>query len=133
MAQASGEHSLRILVADDEYIIRQLVIAGFQQENYKVIQASDGEEALQVFEETLPDLMILDINMPKLNGFEVCRRIRERSDVPIMMLSARDAEEDREEGRRVGANDYLAKPFSIEDLVARSQALLRGAREAKEE
>ncbi len=115
----------RVLVVDDEASIRKFVRSSLQQEGYDTVEASDGEQALQVVEQTLPSLVILDINMPKLNGMEVCRRIREWSSVPIIMLSAREDDRDKVQALRLGADDYLSKPFSIEELIARVEAVLR--------
>ena len=115
----------RVLVVDDEASIRKFVRSSLQQEGYEPIEASDGEQALQAMEQTIPELVILDITMPKLDGMEVCRRIREWSSVPIIMLSARQDERDKVQALRLGADDYLAKPFSIEELIARVEAVLR--------
>jgi DNA-binding response OmpR family regulator len=94
--------------------------AGFQ-----VIQAFDGEAALQRWAEEQPDLIILDVNLPKLDGFAVCRRIREQADTPILLLTVRDEEDDIVHGLELGADDYITKPFSPRQLVARAQAVLR--------
>ena len=115
----------RVLVVDDEASIRKFVRSSLQQEGYDSVEASDGEQALQAMEQTLPSLVVLDINMPKLNGMEVCRRIREWSSVPIIMLSAREDHKDKVQALRLGADDYLSKPFSIEELIARVEAVLR--------
>jgi two-component system KDP operon response regulator KdpE len=117
-----------ILLVDDEAAIRRFVGASLRAEGYEVSLAEDGEEALQAVEETLPDLVILDIRMPKMDGFEVCRRVREWSHVPIIMLSAMDEERDRVKCLRLGADDYLVKPFGIQELMARVEAVLRRAK-----
>ena len=121
----------RILVVDDEPSILKYVSASLRRQQYEVVQAIDGEQALLAMEETLPALLILDIAMPKLDGFEVCRRIREWSQVPIIMLSAREGAEDKVKCLRMGADDYLVKPFSVEELLARVEAVLRRTKSAE--
>ena len=114
-----------ILVVDDEARIVRFVGACLRHEGYKVVDASDGKQALRTAEEKLPDLIILDINMPKLDGFEVCREIRTWSQVPIIVLSGRSDETDVVTCLDLGADDYLTKPFSLDELKARVQAVLR--------
>ena len=114
----------RILVVDDEPGILAFVGACLRQEGYEVIEASDGEQGLQVMEETLPALVLLDRSMPRLDGFEVCRRIREWSQVPIIMISAGGGEQDKAKALRLGADDYLVKPFGLDELTARVKAML---------
>ncbi|MEE9201869.1 MAG: response regulator transcription factor [Dehalococcoidia bacterium] len=121
----------RILVVDDEISILKFVSASLRSAGYEPSLALDGQEALKAIEETLPDLVILDITMPKLDGFEVCRRVRQWSQVPIIMLSARGSEQDKVECLRIGADDYLVKPFAIEELLARVEAVLRRTRAAE--
>ena len=121
----------RILVVDDEPSIRKFVSASLRQEQYEVVQAIDGVSALQAMEASLPDLVILDIMMPNLDGFEVCRRIREWSQVPIIMLSTKDDETDKVKALHLGADDYLSKPFGIDELVARVEAVFRRTRTAE--
>ena len=121
----------RILVADDDNIIQRFVSACLREQGYEVMLASDGDLALQAVEEVLPDLVILDIMMPKVDGFEVCRRVREWSQVPIVVLSARINEQDRVRCLRLGADDYLVKPFGIDELIARVEAVLRRNRTAE--
>ena len=116
---------IRILVADDENSIQRFVSACLREQGYEVMLASDGELALQAVEEVPPDLVILDIMMPKVDGFEICRRVREWSQVPIIVLSARLDEQDRVRCLRLGADDYLVKPFGIDELIARVEAVLR--------
>lgn len=115
----------RILVVDDELSIIKFLRANLEAKGYEVLTAINGAEALQTFEMELPDLMILDIMMPRMDGFEVCRRIREWSQVPIIMLSARGDEEDKVRLLDIGADDYITKPFGKDELVARIQALMR--------
>ncbi len=114
-----------ILVVDDEPHVLKLVKANLETSGYKVLTAANGEEALQMVERETPDLVILDLMLPKLDGYTVCRRIREFSAVPVIMLTARSAEMDLIHGFEVGADDYLTKPFSVSELLMRVQAVLR--------
>lgn len=114
----------RILIVDDELNIVKLLRANLQARGYGVLAAMDGVEALQAFEGKLPDLVILDIKMPELDGFEVCRRIREWSQTPIIVLTAIDAEEDKVKCFDLGADDYVTKPFGRDELIARVKAVL---------
>ena len=116
---------LRILTVDDDLAVLKFVRANLQAEGYGVLTALDGAEALQVIEKELPDLIILDIMMPNVDGFEVCRQIREWSQVPIVMLSARGDEEDKVKCLDLGADDYLTKPFGVQELMARVRAAFR--------
>ena len=115
----------RILVVDDEEMILRTVRAYLDREGLKTYTATDGEEALRAFEEKGPDLIVLDLMLPKLNGIEVTKRIRAKSSVPIIMLTAKAAEADRIVGLELGADDYVVKPFSPRELVARVRAVLR--------
>lgn len=115
----------KILIADDENRIRKLVNDFLSREGYEIIEASDGKEALDVFYEKNPDLVILDVMMPKFTGLEVCKEIRESSNVPIIILTAKDTESDELSGFSSGADEYISKPFSPKILVARVNALLR--------
>jgi len=115
----------RILVVDDELNIVKFLRANLEAKNYVVLAAMDGAEALQTFEMELPDLVILDIMMPKIDGFEVCRRLREWSQIPIIMLSARGDESDKVKCLDLGADDYITKPFGKGELIARVKAVLR--------
>lgn len=117
--------SARILVVDDEPSITEFVSYALQKENYYVDTAADGETALQLIEQKPYDLYILDIMLPGIDGYELCRRIRAKYDTPILFLSARDGEVNKIIGLELGADDYLAKPFGIRELIARSRALLR--------
>ena len=117
--------STKVLVADDESRIRKLVNDFLSKENYEIIEASDGQEALDKFYEQSPDLVILDVMMPKFTGLEVCKEIRESSTVPIIILTAKDTESDELNGFSSGADEYIAKPFSPKILVARVNALVR--------
>lgn len=116
---------IRVLVADDEREIRDLLKKYLERELYTVDTAVNGEEALRLFELNKYNLVVLDLMMPSIDGVEVCRRIRERSNVPILMLTAKDEEMDKIVGLGIGADDYMTKPFSIHELVARSKAQLR--------
>ncbi|MCI8623070.1 MAG: response regulator transcription factor [Provencibacterium sp.] len=116
----------RILIAEDESKIRRLVAGYLTKEGFRVIEAADGAEALERFEEAENvALVILDVMMPRMDGYEACRRIRALSPVPILMLTARDAENDEIDGFDAGADEYIAKPFSPAILVARVKNLLR--------
>ena len=114
-----------ILIVDDEPSILRFVGAGLRTEGFEVTEATDGEQAVQAVEESSPDLMILDIMMPKMDGFEVCRRVREWSHVPIIMLSAMADPIDKVRSLNLGADDYLVKPFGINELLARIKAVLQ--------
>lgn len=115
----------KILVVDDEKPISDIISFNLANEGYEVDKAFDGEEALQVFEEGKPDLVILDLMLPKKDGLEVCREIRKESAVPIIMLTAKDSEIDKVLGLELGADDYVTKPFSNRELIARVKANLR--------
>jgi len=120
----------KILVADDETRLVHLVRTYLEQAGYRVIVAYDGAQALAQFERQTPDLIVLDLNMPELDGLEVARRIRHQSNVPIIMLTARSEETDRVLGLELGADDYVVKPFSLRELVARVRAVLRRGADA---
>lgn len=115
----------RLLVIDDEANLRHTLSYALRQEGYEVLTAADGDEGLALFRQASPDLVILDVMLPGQDGFEVCRRLRRESDVPVVMLTARDTELDKIVGLEIGADDYLAKPFSMRELIARVRALLR--------
>lgn len=118
---------MKILIVDDEPKILEIVEAYLVASRYEVIQANNGLDALQMALEDSPDLVVLDLMLPDLNGLEVCRRIRQHSSVPIIMLTAKSAEEDILTGLTTGADDYLVKPFSPKELVARIATVLRRA------
>lgn len=118
-------HTPRLLVVDDEDAILEFVSFNLRKEGYEVVTARTGDEALAIADSGPFDLVILDIMLPGTDGFEVCRRLRARSDVPVLFLSARDTELDKVVGLELGADDYLAKPFGIRELQARVKALLR--------
>lgn len=114
-----------ILVVDDEPQILKAVSHRLEQEGYVVATAADGEEALTAYREQHPDMVVLDLMLPKVDGFEVCRMLRASSDVPIMVLSAKDDELDKVVGFRLGVDDYMTKPFSPSELALRVRAILR--------
>jgi len=118
----------RVLVVDDEPETVKYVSANLKARGFDVITASDGTEGLKQAEEQVVDLILLDITMPGPDGFEVCRRIRESSDVPIIILSARGREQDKVKALDLGADDYMTKPFGIDELLARVRAALRRVR-----
>ena len=118
---------MKVLVADDDADLRDLIAFTLTQSGYLVLKAGDGPSAVRRFEEESPDLVVLDINMPGLSGFQVCEAIRERSRIPVMMLTVRGEEEDLVRALGLGADDYLTKPFSPRTLLARIKALLRRA------
>lgn len=117
----------RILIVDDEPSITEFVSYAMQKEGYQTEIASDGEEALRKIEQHHFDLFILDIMLPGIDGYELCRRIRAKMSTPILFLSARDTELNKVVGLELGADDYLAKPFGVRELLARTRALLRRA------
>jgi DNA-binding response OmpR family regulator len=119
------DRSARVLVVEDDEEIAQVLQRSLRLEGYEVKLALDGEAALQTAGTFVPDLVILDLGLPKLDGMEVARRLRADDDVPILMLTARDALESRVEGLDSGADDYLVKPFERQELLARMRALLR--------
>ena len=120
----------RVLVVDDDPLLVRLVRTHLEKNGYRVLAAADGEQALEVAANELPDLVVLDLMLPKLDGFEVCRRIREFSLVPVIMLTARGEPVDRLRGFEMGADDYLAKPFVPAELLARVRAVLRRSQQA---
>jgi two-component system, OmpR family, response regulator len=115
----------RILIADDDAHIRQLLAFAFAKAGLETVEAADGEAALAAVAGHDPDLLVLDINMPRMDGIEVCRRLRAEGNLPILFLSSRDEEIDRILGIELGADDYVVKPFSPREVVARAMAILR--------
>jgi DNA-binding response OmpR family regulator len=118
---------MKALVIDDDRVLADLVAFTLRREGFQVVQGYDGEAALQSWDKEQPDLIVLDVNLPKLDGFAVCRRIREQADTPIILLTVRGEEDDIVRGLELGADDYISKPFSPRQLVARAQAVLRRA------
>jgi len=119
----------KILIVDDEPHIREVVGLYLRRDGHEVVSAADGEEALELFRSAAPDLVVLDLMLPRLSGFEVCRRMQAERRVPLIMLTARGAEEERIVGLGLGADDYMVKPFSPRELAARVAAVLRRAGE----
>ena len=115
----------RVLLVDDDPHIRQLLAFAFDKAGFAVAEAGDGEAALAEVARKAPDLVVLDINMPRMDGLEVCRRLRSQGEVPVLFLSSRDDEFDRVLGIELGADDYVTKPFSPREVVARANAILR--------
>lgn len=115
----------KILIVDDEQLYRHLVKVNLESEGYEVIAAANGEECLDLVSIKHPDLVILDVMMPKLNGFDTLDRIRQFSEVPVIMLTGKHEEQDRVQGLNAGADDYVTKPFSATELIARVRAVLR--------
>jgi DNA-binding response OmpR family regulator len=122
------DSSPTILLVDDEDSVRKVLAFPLERDGYVVVQAADGEEALERFAAQRIDLVVLDIMLPKLDGLEVCKRLRASSSVPIIMLTARDDELDKVIGLELGADDYITKPFSIREFRSRVRALLRRSR-----
>jgi DNA-binding response OmpR family regulator len=117
--------SIRILVVDDETAVTDLIGYNLQKAHYEVLTAHDGETALEIARKSSPDLILLDLMLPKVDGLEVCRELRKTSQVPIIMITARGEEADRVIGLELGADDYVCKPFSVRELLARIKAVLR--------
>jgi DNA-binding response OmpR family regulator len=123
----------KILVVEDEVSLLESLAYTLNRQGYKVLEAADGYEALKVARQERPDLMLLDVMLPGIDGFEVCRILRQEMSQPILMLTARDDEVDKVVGLEMGADDYLTKPFSMRELLARVKALLRRDRLSREE
>src|SRR5688500_13078585 len=124
-----------VLVVDDESIVREVVVKYLRREGFRTLEAGDGDTALELVELERPDLVVLDLMLPGTDGLTVCRRIRARSELPVIMLTARGEEADRIVGLELGADDYVAKPFSPRELAARVKTVLRrsGAANARAE
>lgn len=116
---------MKILVVDDEQPILDALRYSLEREGFEVVTAADSEEAIALFNETSPNLVLLDVMLPTRSGFEVCQLLRRRSDVPIIMLTAKGSEGDRVVGLEIGADDYVTKPFSMRELLARVKSVLR--------
>jgi DNA-binding response OmpR family regulator len=123
-----ADDSARILLVDDEHAVQTLLTYPLRRDGYEVIPAHDGQEALRRFSEQRFDLVVLDLMLPKLDGVEVCRRMRSRSQVPIIMLTAKGDEIDKVVGLEMGADDYITKPFSMREFRSRVKAALRRSR-----
>ncbi len=116
---------MKTLIVEDDQTIADILAFTFQREGFDVFQANTGKQALLTWEKELPDLMVLDVNIPKPDGFTVCETIKKKSDTPIIILSVRNSEEDILHGYDVGVDDYIVKPFSPKQLMARVQAVMR--------
>ena len=119
---------MKALIVDDDRVLADVLAFTLRREGFQIVLAHDGETALQRFAEEQPDLVVLDVNMPRMDGFAVCRRLRQQSDTPIILLTVRGEEDDIVAGLELGADDYMTKPFSPRQLVARVQAVLRRSR-----
>lgn len=119
------EKQQKVLVADDEIQIRNILSIYLKKEGFEVVEAADGAEALVKVQSEKPDIIILDIMMPVMDGLEVCKQVRKISDIPIIMLTAKDEDDDRILGLEIGADDYITKPFNTREVVARVNAVLR--------
>ncbi len=128
-----GAAKKRVLVAEDEAPLLDLIRLSLEANNYQVFTARDGQQALEIFDKTPVDLVILDVMMPKIDGFTVCQEIRRQSDVPIMIITALGNTSDVVKGLEAGADDYISKPFTFKEVLARVKALLRRAEWAKED
>jgi two-component system response regulator RegX3 len=123
----TGEGPIRVLLAEDEESFIDALVIGLSNEGFRVIVARDGVEALRLFEETDPDILLLDLMLPKMSGIDVCRAVRTRSRVPIIMVTAKGTEIDTVVALEMGADDYVTKPYRLRELVARMRAVLRRA------
>ena len=116
---------MKVLIVDDDRTLADVIAFTFKREGFEIILAEDGEAAYRRWQDDAPDLIILDVNLPKADGFSVCKRIREQSDIPIILLTVRSDEEDILGGFHLGADDYITKPFSPRQLIARVKAVMR--------
>ena len=123
----------RILIVDDEPAVTDLLAYNFRKAGYEVLLAGDGREALKLAGEAAPDLILLDLMIPEVDGLDVCRELRKTSQVPIIMITARGEEIDRVVGLELGADDYVCKPFSVRELMARVKAVLRRGQKGDED
>src|SRR6202158_2480350 len=122
-----------LVAADDDPGLLRLMARNLQLEGFDVLAASDGQQALELIENHAPDLVLLDVMMPRMDGFTVCSRVREFSAVPIIIVTARGQDQDKVRGLDLGADDYLTKPFSVDELLARVRAVLRRSQIASKE
>jgi two-component system, OmpR family, response regulator RegX3 len=127
LGTGSGEGPIRVLLAEDEESFVDALVIGLTNEGFRVVVARDGAEALRLYEETDPDILLLDLMLPKFSGIDVCRSIRSRSSVPIIMVTAKGSEIDTVVALEIGADDYVTKPYRLRELVARMRAVLRRA------
>ena len=121
-----------VLLVDDDPQLTRLVRANLESSEYRVLSAADAPSALRILEEEMPDLVVLDIMLPGMDGYELCQRIREISLVPIIMLTAKGEDIDKVKGLKIGADDYVTKPFNVPELLARIEAVLRRSRSPSE-
>ncbi|MDJ0961719.1 MAG: response regulator transcription factor [Acidimicrobiia bacterium] len=126
----SSDSTARVLVVDDEPMVREVVVAYLEREGFAVIEAADGRTALDLINSTHPDLVVLDVMLPQLDGFSVLTEVRKAIDVPVILLTARTEETDRVLGLELGADDYVVKPFSPRELAARVRSVLRRTRQS---
>ena len=122
----------RILLVDDEQSVQELLSYSLRKDGYEVVQAADGKEAIELFDGSEFDLVVLDVMMPRMDGLECCRRLRAVSQVPIIMLTAKSGEDDKIAGLELGADDYMTKPFSVREFRSRIKALLRRSSMSRE-
>ena len=132
VAGSRGQTVSRILVVDDEEQILRALRRALAARGYEVVTAPDGEDAIAEVEVSMPDLVVLDLNLPGIDGMEVCRRLRTWTQVPILILSVREDEAGKVQALDLGADDYLTKPFGVDELLARVRALLRRSRPPRE-
>src|SRR5487761_1894646 len=125
MTHSPDRRSIRILCVDDSPEILAIVQRGLQRRGYEVIACADGESALRAFAREMPELVVLDLLLPDVDGIDLCYQLQEIAEVPVIMLTSRDGVSDRVEGLRAGADDYVVKPFAMEELAARIEAVLR--------
>ena len=125
MTHSPDRRNIRILCIDDSPEILAIVQRGLQRRGYEVIACSDGESALRAFAREMPELVVLDLLLPDVDGIDLCYQLQEIAEVPVIMLTSRDGVSDRVEGLRAGADDYVVKPFAMEELAARIEAVLR--------
>lgn len=125
MEENLDKETKKVLVVDDEQAIREVLVYNLKKEGYETLEAGDGITAVNIALEEKPDLMLLDIMLPKLDGLSVCKRVKNYLNIPILMLTAKDAEIDKIVGLELGADDYITKPFSVRELMARVKANLR--------
>jgi DNA-binding response OmpR family regulator len=125
MTAPGDRRPIHVLVVDDSPDILSIVQRGLQRRGYEVVAAADGESALKAMSREIPDLVVLDLLLPDIDGIDLCYQLQEAAEVPVIMLTSRDGVSDRVEGLRAGADDYVVKPFAMEELVARIEAVLR--------
>lgn len=125
MTAPADRRAVRIMVVDDSPDILSIVQRGLQRRGYEVVACADGDSALKAFSREIPDLVVLDLLLPDADGIDLCYQLQEMAAVPVIMLTSRDGVSDRVEGLRAGADDYLVKPFAMEELIARIEAVLR--------